>query len=109
MESVGVLIALAIAFYVLKNLWESMTSPKSGDSFICSTCGNRARHNSRTVSAWKSGLRRSVCNRCHEQFMNAQISSSSSSSSGGCFGAIILAAVIPTLTALTVIVLIVYA
>jgi hypothetical protein len=104
MEAVGVLIALAVALYILQGLWNSITRPKSGDSFTCSTCGVQARHSSRTISAWKSGLKRSVCNQCHAQFMNAQ----ASSSRGGCFGVIAFATLIPTLTALTVMILFVY-
>jgi hypothetical protein len=106
MEFVGVLIFLALAFYFFNNSMDSRISPKPGDSFTCSTCGQQKQHNLRTIAAWKAGLKRSVCNGCHRDFMSQQ---TSRTSSGGCFSVFILVAFIPVLATLTVVILFVNA
>ena len=72
MEIIGGLVVIAIAFYVLKGFFNLISGPKVDDYFTCSSCGTRARHDSRTISAWKSGLRSSVCGACHSDWRRTQ-------------------------------------
>jgi hypothetical protein len=75
-EIIGGLIVLAIGFYILKSAISLFSGPKVGDYFTCSSCGAKIRHSSRTISAWRGGLRSSICGNCHSNWLEAQRRSS---------------------------------
>ena len=52
---IGGLIVIASVFYILKGVFSVLSTPEVGDSFTCSSCGSRVKHNSRTISAGKMG------------------------------------------------------
>jgi hypothetical protein len=95
MEAVLGLIFIVIIFQVLSGIWSGLTSPKYGAPFTCKTCGGAFKHNDRTIAATKE-KKRPVCYNCHSAHRAARKPS-------GCFGVIILGAIIPTVTILTVV------
>lgn len=72
MEVVGTLVVLSIAFYVLNGFLGIFRGPKLGARFTCAKCGCHAKHNNRSLKAWKGGLKRSICDTCHHIWIEEQ-------------------------------------
>jgi hypothetical protein len=96
------IIAAAVAVFVLvaRVLPKRLPTEKF---FKCSRCNVTARHNDRTIEAWRNKKSKFFCQACHTKWLQSrppqereQFSSrSSSSGKSGCLGAVALFALLP--------------
>lgn len=94
----GIIVTLAliaVAWYLLQNLFSSSSSSSSSNTFICKECGNLSYYSDRTLRA-KSLGRGLVCNACHGNWLETRKDppSSSSNTGFGCLTFIVIAAAI---------------
>ena len=90
----GVAVVLVLALAIVGKLWPKRQPPSP--LFKCARCGTTARHNNRTIEAWRSGKAKFFCQACHAQWLASQANGSHSRSrDSGCLGIVLLVAALP--------------
>lgn len=65
-----ILAALVIAATAI-NFFQKNKKPKN-DSFRCSKCGKMAKHDDRTIEAWRIGKAKFFCRDCHREWIKTK-------------------------------------
>jgi hypothetical protein len=93
----GVMIFVGLALLV-KTVFFRQKRPQS-KTFRCTRCSTISLHSERTIEAWRRGIAKLYCSKCHHIWLQSRPrnqTTNSNRSVSGCLSVIILVVVLPT-------------